>query len=328
MEMDPAVDATLASNEDRILAILSGQASTIHRHEQILTEILQRLSEQPMSQASSVLTTLPVLAERSTPPFPGLLPEPRLPAPERYDGNPERCRGFITQCTLAFGLQPNSFPTENSKVAYIITLLTGKALDWATALWEQHSPLTDNCDLFVAEMRRVFHHPTSGGEVDHRLLQISQGTRSVAEFAIEFRTLASESGWDQRALRATFHRALSPDLKDELAFRDPAPDLESLIDISIRVDNRIRERRREHRGEVRLPEPQASYRALNSPPLPMNSEKPMQLGRARLSQIERERRMREKCCLYCGKPDHFRSNCPELTGKDNSRPRRGGLGRE
>ncbi len=154
MEVDPAVEATLASNDDRILAILSGQASTIHRHEQILTEILQRLSEQPMSQASSVLTTPLVLAERSTPQFPGLLPEPRLPAPERYDGNPERCRGFITQCTLAFGLQPNSFPTENSKVAYIITLLTGKALDWATALWEQHSPLTDTCDLFVAEMRR------------------------------------------------------------------------------------------------------------------------------------------------------------------------------
>ncbi len=169
-----------------------------------------------------------------------------------------------------------------------ITLLTGKALDWATALWEQHSPPADNCELFVAEMRRVFHHPTSGGEVEHRLLQISQGTRSVAEFAIEFRTLASESGWDQQALRVTFHRALSPYLKDELALRDPAPDLESLIDIAIRVDNRIRERRRESRGEVWLPESQASYSALNSPPLPMNSEEPMQLGRARLSQVKRE----------------------------------------
>ncbi len=99
----------------------------------------------------------------------------------------------------------------------------------------------------------------------------------MAEFAIEFRTLASESGWDQRALRAAFYRALSPDLKDELAFRDPAPDLESLIDISIRVDNHIRERRRERLGEVRLPEPQASCCALDSPPLPTNFEEPMQL---------------------------------------------------
>lgn len=181
MEVDPAVDATPASNVDHILAALSGQASTIHRHEQILTEILQCLSEKTMSQAFPVLTTPFVPAERSTSPLPGLLPEPKLPALEWYDGYPERCQGFITQCTLAFGLQPNSFPTEN------ITLLTRKALDWAMDMWEQHSPLTDNCDLFVAEMRRVFHHPTSGGEVDHRLIQISQGTRSVAGFAIEFR---------------------------------------------------------------------------------------------------------------------------------------------
>ncbi|XDV28427.1 hypothetical protein PO909_031744 [Leuciscus waleckii] len=99
-------------------------------------------------------------------------------------------------------------------------------------------------------MRRVFHHPTSGGEVDHRLLQISQGTRSVAEFALEFRTLDSEwLGPTSRALRATFHRALSPVLKDELALRNRAPDLESLIDIAIRVDNRIRKRRRERQGK-------------------------------------------------------------------------------
>lgn len=144
-------------------------------------------------------------SDRAIPPLTGFSPEPRLPAPERYDGNPERCRGFVTQCTLAFGLQPNSYPVENSKVAYIITLLTGKALDWATALWEQQSPLTENSEQFIEEMRKVFHHPTGGEDIDHRLLQISQGTRSVAEFAIEFCTLATESGWDQRALKATFH---------------------------------------------------------------------------------------------------------------------------
>ncbi len=34
--------------------------------------------------------------------------------------------------------------------------------------------------------------------------------------------------------------------------------------------------------------PQASSSALDSPPLPMNFEEPMHLGRARLSQAERE----------------------------------------
>ncbi|KAL0202531.1 hypothetical protein M9458_000549, partial [Cirrhinus mrigala] len=85
-----------------------------------------------------------------------------------------------------------------------------------------------------------------GAEVDNRLLQLTQGTRSMAEFAID--------EWDQRALKAVFHRALSPELKNELAYRDPAPDLESLIDVAIRLDNPIRDRQGERHHETRLPE--------------------------------------------------------------------------
>ncbi len=213
-------------------------------------------------------------------------------------------------------------------MAYMTTLLVGKALDWATALWERQSPLTTSSDLFISEMRKVFHHPVSGAEVDHRLLQLTQGRRSVAEFAIEFRTLAAESEWDQRALKAAFHRALSHELKDELAYRDPAPDLESLIDVAIRLDNRIRDRQGERRRETRLPEFNTSTGFMEPSSLTGCSEEPMQLGRTRLSQAERERRMRDKCCLYCGESGHFRANCPELVGKGSSRPRGGGLGRE
>lgn len=92
---------------------------------------------------------------------------------------------------------------------------------------------------------------------------------------------------------------------------DPASDLQSLI-VAIRVDNGIRERGWERRREVGFSEPQASISAHDSPPLPMNIEEPMQLGRAKLSQAERDRRMRMRCCLYCRKPSHFRSNYSEL----------------
>ncbi|KAI2646981.1 Retrotransposon-like protein 1 [Labeo rohita] len=81
-------------------------------------------------------------------------PEPKLPPPQCFDGSPENCRGFITQCTLIFQLQPSYFPTDSSKVAYIITLLTGKALDWASALWDKESPVTSG------------HHPQSNGQTE------------------------------------------------------------------------------------------------------------------------------------------------------------------
>ncbi|KAJ8357986.1 hypothetical protein AAFF_G00045800 [Aldrovandia affinis] len=42
---------------------------------------------------------------------------------------------------------PSQFPTECS-VAYLITLLTGKALTWATAIWTQQTPTCSTYNLF------------------------------------------------------------------------------------------------------------------------------------------------------------------------------------
>ena len=53
--------------------------------------------------------------------------EPRLPASERYDRSPGGCRSFLTQCQLIFDLQPQTFPTNAARVAYIVTQLTGRA---------------------------------------------------------------------------------------------------------------------------------------------------------------------------------------------------------
>lgn len=131
-----------------------------------------------------------------------------------------------------------------------------------------------------------------------------------------------------------FQAGLSESLQDELATREPADDLESLIAMAIRLDNRLRERRVARRkaspsqvpvsrsgSPIRVPGSKAS-------PDPEQHSDPledMQLGRSRLSPSERERRMRERRCLYCGASGHFRSTCPELSGNGYPRPATGGL---
>ncbi|KAJ8382774.1 hypothetical protein SKAU_G00035520 [Synaphobranchus kaupii] len=61
----------------------------------------------------------------------GLVRESHLPSCECYDGRLGKCQRFLIECSLAFELQPSSFPTNRSKVALIIFLFSGKALDWA-----------------------------------------------------------------------------------------------------------------------------------------------------------------------------------------------------
>jgi hypothetical protein len=74
---------------------------------------------------------------------------------------------FLSQCSLIFELQPLSFP---SKIAYLITLMSGRALVWAKAVWEQQSAVCFSLEKFMTEMKKVLNYPLSGREAARKLL--------------------------------------------------------------------------------------------------------------------------------------------------------------
>uniref|UniRef100_A0A8D0CUG7 Gypsy retrotransposon integrase-like protein 1 n=1 Tax=Sander lucioperca TaxID=283035 RepID=A0A8D0CUG7_SANLU len=180
--------------------------------------------------------------------FPAQIREPFVPAPERYDGNMGTCGDFLTQCSLVFEQQPLTYASERSRIAYLINSTSGSARSWGSAVWESQSDVCNSYVAFTTEMRKVFDHPVRGKEAAKRLFSLRQGSRSVAEMAVEFRTLAAVSGWNDEALQGVFINALSETLKDELVSHDESPTLDNLISLTIRLDNRIRERRRERRA--------------------------------------------------------------------------------
>ncbi|XP_056605021.1 uncharacterized protein LOC130421252 [Triplophysa dalaica] len=67
-------------------------------------------------------------------------PEPHANTPPLYDGDPNSCRAFLSQCALVFALQPRRYDSEEVRIAYILTLLTGKARQWGVAVWESQDP--------------------------------------------------------------------------------------------------------------------------------------------------------------------------------------------
>ncbi|KAI2651180.1 Retrotransposon-derived protein PEG10 [Labeo rohita] len=259
-----------------------------------------------MSSIHQLFDRLPGVSPSPSPPScnrPTPVAEARLPPPKPFAGDPSSCQGFLTQCSLTFEVQPSSFPKDRSKIAYIITLLSNKALSWASAVWESKDAWCESYAAFEEEFKRVFDHTVSSREASKRLLTLNQGSRSTADFVIEFWTIAEGSGWNNEALMVCFQGGLSEPLQDELVTRELAADLDSLIPS---LDNRLRE-------------------ASLSPEQLHDSLEDMQLGRSRLSPNERERRTRERCCLYCGASGHFRSTCPELSGNGCPCPATGGL---
>lgn len=121
----------------------------------------------------------------------------------------------------------------------------GRALSWATAVWEQQSPITTSYTAFTAEMKRVFDDPVHGKDASKRLLSLRQGMCSVAEYSTEFHTLSAESGWKSEALQAAFCNSLNDTLKDELISYPEPSYLEGFVALAIQIDNRLRERKRE-----------------------------------------------------------------------------------
>ncbi|KAL6456911.1 hypothetical protein MHYP_G00338740 [Metynnis hypsauchen] len=183
--MDPA-------ELDPIKSALQNQGAAIGRHEQLLHDMMQQLTllvraqakgAQPASTGTGAAAGASAAAPALASPLPPTDPTPirgeaSVANPERYAGDPETCRGFLLQCSLVFEQQPSRFPTERSKVAYMTSLLTGRALAWATSLWERASPDTASGESFMRAMRTTFHNPRGGREAALRLLALSQGTES------------------------------------------------------------------------------------------------------------------------------------------------------
>ncbi|KAK3513643.1 hypothetical protein QTP70_028820 [Hemibagrus guttatus] len=91
------------------------------------------------------------------------------PAP--YSGLVEDCNGFLLQCSLVLEMQPHRYPTERSKVAFIITQLSGKALLWAQSLWSQNHPAAHSYAGFIKHFKEVFGKPSWDSSISENQLR-------------------------------------------------------------------------------------------------------------------------------------------------------------
>uniref|UniRef100_A0A3B1IBQ3 Gypsy retrotransposon integrase-like protein 1 n=1 Tax=Astyanax mexicanus TaxID=7994 RepID=A0A3B1IBQ3_ASTMX len=285
----------------------AGLEERLARQEQRLDELVQLVQaalrpSPPTEQLDSTASNDPSqLSSTSNPPIadPGSSTV-FIAVPERYDGSPDHCKGFLMQCTLYINHHPAQFQSEVDKIHFVLSLLTGRAKEWATALWTNNSDVLHSESRFYALFKSVFDHPAAGRDVGSLLCDLKQGSKSAAEYALEFRTLAAGSGWSEPALLTMYRRGLRRDLQAELVCRGDAMSLDQFIQTSIALDSLLCERRRLRNTQMVYPFP-----------VPSSSEpEPMQIGRAHLSLEERQRRLRDRLCLYCGQAGHMRSSCP------------------
>ncbi len=131
---------------------------------QELVDTLKRILTRSPSPPLPASTSTPVTsAINSSSPVMFASPMAR-PAP--YSGDPEECNGFLLQCLLTIDLHPQMFLTDQAKIAFVITSLTGPALRWAESVLNQAGPL---------------HIPmASSSPISEKSSAAHQGTRQLA----------------------------------------------------------------------------------------------------------------------------------------------------
>lgn len=102
----------------------------------------------------------------------------------------------------------------------LMTLLTGKALEWAeldlvrrcTGTFLLHSFYSTNA------YKQVFEYPTGGRDMAVQIIQLCQDSDSAVKYMVKFRMLAAQSRSNDTALKG-----LNPNLQAELACQAEDP---------------------------------------------------------------------------------------------------------
>ncbi|RXN14598.1 Pol poly [Labeo rohita] len=272
--MDPAKETPFGSAVELHGAMLG-------RHEEDLTAT--RYAVESLSAQVTELTNqlhnrhpeLPVMPQTRN------FPDPRINNPSCFSGQPTECRAFLMQCKVVFSLQSSTYAGDRSKVAYVISLLTGRARDWGATVWESEAGCCKHFSLFKEKMIKVFDRSVFGHEASRQLATLRQGRRSAADFAVEFRTLATTCEWNEPALMVCFLEGLSGEIKEEILARDPPSSLDQLVELAIRLYKSF-----ELRRHARAPVPRAQLSTVTFPVVTSSEPEPMQLGGLHISAAE------------------------------------------
>lgn len=254
----------------------------------------------------------------------------KLKDPEVFNGGQRDVGRFLAALHLKYASERNRYKTEESRVAYAASLLRGPAFSWFQPKLNRKikdefgveinlPPTLGTFAQFETDLRTAFGDPDAAATAARAISSLRQAG-NLTKYTAEFRRLQADLAYNDAAYMTLYRNGLSDEIKDELARRDDPLDLQHLIDLSTRIDNRLYARKleKQSRGSVRTPAnvhteiiPRASVTVETPSSFTAGGMVPMDLSatavrkRGPLTDVERKHRLDNNLCLYCGQSGHI-----------------------
>jgi hypothetical protein len=238
------------------------------------------------------------------------MPVPKVALPEKYDGTPAYFRDFLTSVENYVTIQSLTFQTEESKTRFFGTLLTKEALSWYRTILESKNPIIFKWSAFIEDFTSYFGDAHAQRSAQVALTRLRQGRGPATTYASRFRRVAVDTGFDNQALMDRFRSGLKENVKDALALAlDEPKTLEELIRLAIKIDNRLFERETEKaQNDQTLTKYSRRFESQDFGPAPMDIDASVAKVK-KLNHVEKQRRLKEGLCFYCGLPGHRANQC-------------------
>ena len=246
-------------------------------------------------------------------------PSPKHPDPFMFSGtNRKDLRPFIAQLRLKLVQNEDHFTTPQARMRYAVSRLEGVALAQILPHVTETGVNLDNVEAMITILTTAFGDPDVAATAERELNKLQQKQREFSAYYAEFQRLITDLDYNDSAKRNALRRGISDELKDALMYRDIPDSLPDFISLCQKLDNQIRARNAEKKGNpipksnprIENPKPSNVHPTDNGSkylgPAAMN----LDASKKKLSPEEKARRLAEGLCVYCGGENHFASECP------------------